>query len=129
MFPAYRVAQVRAIFTIRDAAANLLFGPNPPSSHLAYVEWFTDFRPNSGQNHHMYKVSRVYQGLLRVASIICVTKIAQSVHLFPLVGHTIPRDLSSDTVLEAFDHFLVNPFNIADTYILFNSAEVGHNIV
>ncbi|KAF8337856.1 hypothetical protein F5887DRAFT_1077979 [Amanita rubescens] len=120
----HRVAQVRVVFTIPEAASKLLFGPTVAPSYLAYVEWFTEFRTHPEPNHGMYKVSHARRGPSRVASIICVTKISQSIHLFPLVGHTISRDLSSDTVLEEVDYFLVNPFNVSDTYVLFNSAVI-----
>ena len=110
------------MFTIPDAATKLLFGPTLAPSYLAYIEWFTEFRARPEPNHGMYKVSRARQGPSRVASIICITKISQSIHLLPLVGHSISRDLNSDTVLEEMDCFLVNPFNVSDTYALFNSS-------
>jgi hypothetical protein len=111
------VAQVRVVFTIPNVAAEQLFGPTPPSSYLAYIEWFMEFRPHPEPNHGMYKVSHARHGPLRVASIICVTNISQSIHLSPLVGPTVSRDLSSDTVLEQLDHFLINPFQVSETYI------------
>lgn len=70
----------------------------------------------------MYKVSRARQGSFRIASIIYVSKIVQSIHLCPLVGATMPHELSSDTVLEQYDDFLVNPFNAMGTYTLFHSV-------
>jgi hypothetical protein len=118
---AYQIAQVRVVFTIAATAAGLLFGSTPPSEHLAYVEWFTPFRPNPDPIHGMYKVSRAYTGNSRYASIILVSRISQSIHLTPLIGDVIPRDLSSEMVLERCDNFLVNPFNVLESYVFLNN--------
>jgi hypothetical protein len=91
--------------------------PSPPE-HLAYVEWFTPFRAEPEPNSKMYKVTRALQGNSRLASIVPVSRIGQSLHLIPLPGGTIPRDWSSDTVLDHCQTFLVNSFTDRRTYIL-----------
>jgi hypothetical protein len=58
----------------------------------------------------MYKVSRALQGTSRLASIIPVSRIEQSLHLIPLPGSYILREWHSSTILEHCQTFLVNSF-------------------
>ncbi|KAF8715292.1 hypothetical protein AX14_012641 [Amanita brunnescens Koide BX004] len=118
---AHRVAQVRAVFSISPMAKKLLFPTNnEPPEHLAYIEWFTPFQPRPEPNSRLYKVSRAHRGDARMASIIPVGNITQSIHLIPLVGSTMPRNLNSLTVLDHCQSFLVNSFMNTDTYLMFN---------
>ena len=66
----------------------------------------------------MYKVTRALQGNSRLASIVPVSRVGQSLHLIPLPGGSIPRNWSSDTVLDLCQAFLVNSFTDRRTYIL-----------
>ena len=59
----------------------------------------------------------------RVASITPVMNIAQSIHLSPLAGANIPREWTSDSVLEECRHFLVNSFSDRSTYLLFHGPK------
>ncbi|KAG1877205.1 hypothetical protein F4604DRAFT_1880467 [Suillus subluteus] len=70
----YRVAQVRAIFSIPEKYCASLF-PSHVSipKHLAYVEWFSPFTGTSERNHGMHKL----------VSVISVKDIRRSVHLIP----------------------------------------------
>ncbi|KAF8327509.1 hypothetical protein F5887DRAFT_898748 [Amanita rubescens] len=116
----YCVAQIRVIFSLSPIAIQHLFGErNRPPQHLAYVEWFTSFRDKPEPKSGLYRVSRSLQQNARVASIIPVTHISQSIHLTPLPGSQIPQEWSSNTVLEQCHNFLVNPFTDARTYTLF----------
>ncbi|KAG1893091.1 uncharacterized protein F5891DRAFT_1208123 [Suillus fuscotomentosus] len=102
----YRVAQVRVVFTLTSQATNLLFpaGPLKPPAHLAYVEWFTPFQqPES--HHGLYKICRLMRHGERLASIIDVSDIRRSVHLFPNFGAVVPREWTSSTVLELCPSF------------------------
>ncbi|KAF8337229.1 hypothetical protein F5887DRAFT_890749 [Amanita rubescens] len=120
---AYRVAQIRVIFSITPRACKLLFGDsNHPPHHLAYVEWFTPFQRTPEPKTGLYKVSRSFQQNARVASIVPVTDISQSIHLSPLPGRSMPREWNSHTVLEECNTFLVNPFTDYRTYLLFQSS-------
>ena len=102
-------------------AKRLLFPTNSqPPEHLAYVEWFTPFQPRPEANSHLYKVSRAHRGDARMASIIPVGNITQSIHLVPLVGSMMARDWNSATVLERCQSFFVNSFMNTQTYLLFN---------
>ena len=117
---AYRVAQIRAIFSISSRTVTHLFGNNHPPQHLAYVEWFTPFQTSPEQRTGLYKVSRALQDGARIASIVPVTNIIQSIHLSPLPGSNIPLEWTSDSVLEQCWNFLVNSFADRHTYLLFH---------
>ncbi|KAG2059403.1 hypothetical protein BDR06DRAFT_828172, partial [Suillus hirtellus] len=65
---------------------------------LAYVEWFTQFPPTPDSNHGIFKVSCIVQSGERVASIIPVANIHQSVHLIPKFGPAAPRQWTSSKV-------------------------------
>ncbi|KAJ7904837.1 hypothetical protein B0H13DRAFT_1560782, partial [Mycena leptocephala] len=82
----YRIAQIGVVFTIPDRLAERIFPPNiVPPKYLAYVEWFSAFKPQPEQ-HLMYNVTRCVRNGDRFASIIPVTNIRPSIHLFPKFG-------------------------------------------
>ncbi|KAJ7150608.1 hypothetical protein C8R46DRAFT_914692, partial [Mycena filopes] len=81
---------------------------------LAYVEWFSKFPRNPDPNHGMYKISRPVE---RAASIIPVSQIRRSVHLFPEFGPVAPRDWTSNNVLERCSKFYVSPWSDRHAYI------------
>ncbi|KZT20962.1 hypothetical protein NEOLEDRAFT_1074287 [Neolentinus lepideus HHB14362 ss-1] len=113
----YRVAQVRAVFSLPPAAVSALFRKTPPK-HLAYVEWFSPFPSNPDRSSQMYKITRSVRDGERLASIIPVTQIYRSVHLFPKFGSHVPRAWSSSTVLDDAPAFFVNPFLDRATYTM-----------
>jgi hypothetical protein len=116
---AFRVAQVRTIFSISHAARTYLNSSRPLPQYLAYVEWFTCFRQEPERNTGMFKVTRSFVGTSRLSEVIPVSNIVQSIHLFPIHGPAIPREWKSSTVLERCNTFLVNPFTDRRTYLLF----------
>jgi len=77
----------------------------------------------TGVSVWLYKVSRMLRHNARVASIIPVTSIRQSIHLSPLPGRTIPRDWNSNTILNNCNTFLVNSFTDSHTYLLFHGPK------
>ncbi|KAM6491269.1 hypothetical protein JOM56_013508 [Amanita muscaria] len=117
---AYRVAQVRVLFNISQAARKYLECGQLLPPYFAYVEWFTCFRQDPELNTGMFKVSRSFIGTSRLSEIIPISHISQSVHLFPIHGPVIPREWSSSTVLENCNTFFVNPFTDRRTYLLFS---------
>ncbi|KAM6491600.1 hypothetical protein JOM56_012992 [Amanita muscaria] len=127
---AYRVAQVRVVFSIGSSAVKHVFGDyQHPPLHLAYVEWFTPFPASPESDSKLFKIERSRQGNVRIASIIPVTDIIQSVHLSPLPGRSMPREWNSSNILETCRSFLVNVFNDSHTYItfiVFCSGRDGH---
>ena len=72
-------------------AVGLLFPGGFPHRHLAYVEWFTPLsRAPFDRNTKLFNISRlVTQGEWRV-SIIPISLIQSSVHLFPKIGPQVP---------------------------------------
>ncbi|EIN13427.1 hypothetical protein PUNSTDRAFT_56509 [Punctularia strigosozonata HHB-11173 SS5] len=119
----YRVAQVRAIFTLPQHAIERWFPSNtshpgpPPPKHLAYVEWFTPFAARPHSSHGMYKIRRSYQNNRRLASVIDIQCIYRSVHLIPCFGPEVPLQWTSFNVLDECDNFYVNCFTDRHTYI------------
>jgi hypothetical protein len=121
----HRVGQVRAVFSIADSAAQQLFGTSQPPKHLAYIEWFTPFRPCQESHIGMYKISRSLQGNARMASIVIASRVRQSIHLFPCVGPSISRTANSSNIIDNYDSFLVNPYTDSLTFLFFSGlAEI-----
>ena len=61
--------------------------------HLAYVELFTPFTAHPNRDHKMYTVKRCFdQDGDYVAAIIPVSDLYCSVHLYPQLGPTAPRE-------------------------------------
>ena len=114
------VGQVRVIFSLPENQSKTLFpsGLLPPR-HLAYIEWFSRFHLHPDPLLKMYKVSRsITADGERLASIVPVSLIQRSVHLFPKWGRNTEGIASwtSDNVLEKCDVFYVNSFKDRHTY-------------
>ena len=103
-----RVGQVRVIFAL----------PGNEGEHLAYIEWFTNFStPDAG--HGMLKLNRaLLNGEDRVASVVPVSSIRRSVHLFPKFGPKVPEHWTSANVLEKCATFYLNPFSDRHMYYI-----------
>ncbi|EPQ50619.1 hypothetical protein GLOTRDRAFT_50393 [Gloeophyllum trabeum ATCC 11539] len=114
----YRIAQVRLVFSVPPRGVATLFKRCPPE-HLAYVEWFSPFSSRPDRKSGMYKVTRSIQNGERLASIIPVSQIERSIHLFPKWGPVAPREWSSSTVLDLAPAFFVNPFLDRHTFVTF----------
>ena len=112
------MGQVHVIFTIPDRISSTLFSDGiRPEKYLAYVEWFTDFPSSPDNDTKLYKIRREILGEQRLASIIPVHNICQSVHLYPQFGRAVPEDWTSDNVLEKCSVFYVNPFSDRLSYL------------
>ncbi|KAI0629507.1 hypothetical protein C8Q77DRAFT_1065092 [Trametes polyzona] len=115
-----RVVQVRVVFSLSKKSLDFFFPGMPqhqrPPAHLAYVEWFSKFGTSPDRNAKMYKVTRPSDHADRTAAILPVSLIERSVHLTPKWGGPVPREWSSDTVLERCSTFYVNPFKDLHTY-------------
>ncbi|KAI0072677.1 hypothetical protein K474DRAFT_1686544 [Panus rudis PR-1116 ss-1] len=107
----YCVARVRTVFTLPRSGRQLLpQGPGQPL-YLAYVEWFTPFSATPDPTHGMYKVSPAYSNGVRSTSVIPLSNIFRSVHLFPVFGPVVDRSWIADSVLDQCSRFYVNPFS------------------
>jgi hypothetical protein len=79
---------------------------------LARKEWFTPFsRAQKDRNSNLFKVSRLMARGERRVSIISVSLILSSIHLFPKFGPQAPASWSSSNVLESAASFYVNSFS------------------
>ncbi|KDQ13244.1 hypothetical protein BOTBODRAFT_111901 [Botryobasidium botryosum FD-172 SS1] len=109
--PGTRVAQVRAVFTLPAKASRLYFSTEPGECpmHLAYVEWFTPFQTPE-RHSGLYKISRSMSNRERVYSVIPVTQICRSIHLYPSFGPLVSPDWTSPNVLDNCNTFYVSPF-------------------
>ena len=105
------MGQVRVIFTLPESVDGV------PSEHLAYIEWFSKFTtPN--YDHRMLKLSRSLEDGERVASIVPVSTIRRSVHLFPKFGSVVPEGWSANSVLEKCTTFYLNSFTDRHMYFI-----------
>ncbi|KAJ7302587.1 hypothetical protein DFH08DRAFT_918911 [Mycena albidolilacea] len=90
----YRIAQVKVT----------ILPPNiVPPKYLAYVEWFSAFKPQPERYHSMYKVSRSIKNGDCLASII------------PF-GPVAPVSCKSHTVLDECPTFFANPWTDRHVY-------------
>ena len=114
----YRVSQVHFIFSIPEKAATSLFGSDSAAvpEHLAYVEWFSPFT-SPEPNHLMYQINHSMSHGKRVASMIPVSAIWRSIHLFPKFGPVAPQEWSSSNVLEHCNSFYVSCWTDQHAYI------------
>lgn len=105
------MGQIRVLFSLPADEAGV------PSERLAYVEWFSEFTlPES--DHGMHKVKRSVQDGERVASVVPISFIRRSVHLFPKFGREIPEGWTSNNVLERCSTFYLNPFVDRNMYFM-----------
>ena len=86
-----------------------------PSERLAYIEWFSKFSVPD-PDHQMYRISRSLEDGAPVASVVPISTIRRSVHLFPRFGQAVPDDWTSDNVLEKCSVFYLNPFTDRHMY-------------
>ncbi|KAJ6533574.1 hypothetical protein B0H19DRAFT_964937 [Mycena capillaripes] len=113
----YRIAQVRVVFTLPPRLVKSTFPSNiVPPKYLAYVEWFSSFKPQPERHHLMYKVSRVIKHGDRYASIIPVNNIRRSIHLLPKFGPVAPVEWKSHNVLDKCPVFFANPWTDRHIY-------------
>ncbi|KAJ7896209.1 hypothetical protein B0H13DRAFT_2523416, partial [Mycena leptocephala] len=113
----YRIAQVKVVFSLPPRLAKTIFPPAiVPPKYLAYVEWFSSFKPQPEQYHLMYKVARTIKNGDRLASIIPVSNIRCSIHLLPKFGPVAPPDWKSHNVLDKCPAFFSDPWTCRHIY-------------
>ncbi|PSR97382.1 hypothetical protein PHLCEN_2v4327 [Hermanssonia centrifuga] len=111
----YRIAQIRAIFSIPQREVTRLFPHQDAPRYLVYVEWFSPFRQPE-PHHGMYKISRALRDGLRLAAVIPLENIRRSIHLYPSFGRQVPQEWNSSNVLELCEKFFANPFTDRHVY-------------
>jgi len=104
------------VFSLPDRAIAEWFPNGFPHKHLAYVEWFSPFPTNSDPNHQLFKIARSFKNGQRYASIIPINNIRRSMHLFPSFGAIVPRNWTSNTVLDLCKTFFVNSTSDRHSY-------------
>ncbi|KAF8868666.1 hypothetical protein CPB85DRAFT_1379813 [Mucidula mucida] len=97
-----RVGSVRVVFSLPPKSVEKLFPPNvdvPP--HFAYVKWFTRFTARADARSNLYLIRRdtAHDGNPLV-SVLPVSLIEGSVALFPKWGRVVPKEWSSENVLD-----------------------------
>lgn len=111
-----RVGQVRAIFTLPEKVRQVLFLPGVEvPGHLAYIDWLSPFMDGPDAQYHMYRV-RMLSGEAKIASVVSLSRIERSVHLFPKWGGPAPRDWTNENVLEHCTVFYVNQYKDPHSY-------------
>lgn len=108
-----RVGQVRVIFSLPEKVLQALF-PLPGvrarvPRHLVYVEWFSSFAAGPDERYQMYKVKKL-TGAAKIASVVPLTLVKRSVHLFPKWGGPAPRHWASETILDECTTYFLNPY-------------------
>lgn len=103
---------MKCVFTLPDNIVRLWFPNGSPANHFAYVDWFTPFsKAVFDGNSKLYRITRLVVRGEQQSSVIPITLIRQSVHLFPKFGATAPSDWKSSNVLDTAKYFYVNPFS------------------
>ncbi|THU96048.1 hypothetical protein K435DRAFT_665236 [Dendrothele bispora CBS 962.96] len=117
-----RVGRIRVIFSIPDKTTDRLFPSNvSPPAHLAYIEWFTKFTHLPDSSSGMYRLKRqLNRDGTPSSSVIPVSMIKCSVHLFPRWGGPVPPDWTCENVLDMCPNFFLNPFQDLHTYCNLN---------
>ncbi|KAL1715521.1 hypothetical protein EV715DRAFT_207209 [Schizophyllum commune] len=97
-----RAARVRLIFKLPPSIAEF---PHP----LAYVDWFTPFKPRS-TDLGMFSIAPSTTAGRRTSSIVPVTQLVRSCHLSPLFGSAVPDGWTAANVLDKAPRFYLNPY-------------------
>ncbi|KAL6305981.1 hypothetical protein BKA93DRAFT_816611 [Sparassis latifolia] len=102
-FQGLRVGQVRVVFRLPRQFGHY-------ARPLAYVEWFTDFRPQPDHTTNLYQVSRSTRNHRRNAEVVHVDDLVRPCHLVPKCGANIDEAWNTDNVYELATSFYLNPF-------------------
>jgi hypothetical protein len=115
-----RVGRVKVLFCLPEKLDDNTPVPlNWPKACLAYVEWYSTFKPTHEDNHEMYSISVLPPRAtgLSNASIIPLTDIRQTCQLIPNFGRAnINPSWNSHTVLDECKTFFVNNWNSLYAY-------------
>jgi hypothetical protein len=88
-----------------------------PKTPLAYIEWYSGFKPTAEPTHNMYSVKRLYgTNGMPAGSIVDLFNIRQSCMLFPVFESPSDPAWSTDNVLDCSSSFLVNNWHSMYSY-------------
>ncbi|KXN84704.1 hypothetical protein AN958_12223 [Leucoagaricus sp. SymC.cos] len=109
----YCVARVRCVFTFPEKALNHWFpGTGCQFKYFAYVEWYTPFlQSRLDPLSRLYKILPLMEQGHHKASIVPISYITQSIHLYLKFGPFAPPKWKSASVLNDCNVFYVNPFS------------------
>ncbi|KAH9905099.1 uncharacterized protein B0H18DRAFT_883959 [Fomitopsis serialis] len=111
-----RIGQVRAVFSLPQKYLLRLFPTlTQVPRHLVYIEWFSKFTAEPDPRYQMYKVQRL-TGNAKIASVVPLTLLERSVHLFPKWGGPVPNAWQSTNVLDECTAFYLNPTKDSHSY-------------
>ncbi|EKM83117.1 hypothetical protein AGABI1DRAFT_35141 [Agaricus bisporus var. burnettii JB137-S8] len=119
----YRAARLRTVFSMPPTISRAVFPVelNVPI-HLAYVEWYTSIPQNADADHGLYKISLQQDPQDRsghgIGSIIPVSDIVCSIHVYPQFGPFAPNEWTNKNVLDQCSTFYINPFTNRQLYRL-----------
>ncbi|KAF8893652.1 hypothetical protein CPB85DRAFT_1481233 [Mucidula mucida] len=114
----FDVGRVRVVFSIPPRGLETLFPINmQPPEHLAYVEWFSTFAAHPEAASGMYRLKRQLAGDgSPLVSVLPVSVIQSSVHLFPKWGQTVPVDWTNENILDRSSAFLLSNYKDQRTF-------------
>ncbi|KAI0725651.1 hypothetical protein C8Q72DRAFT_797171 [Fomitopsis betulina] len=75
--------------------------------HLVYIKWLSKFMNAPDEQYQMYKI-KTLQGPARLGSIIPLSLVQHSVHLFPKWGGPVPAQWTSENILDKCNTFYLN---------------------
>lgn len=110
------------MFSLPKDSLKILFPVNVEvPKHLAYVEWFTRFPSRVDENSRMYHIRReVNTDNTLLVSVLPVSLIQGSVHLYPKWGRTVPAEWTGENVLDRARGFLLSNYRNQRTFIKYH---------
>ncbi|KAJ3859983.1 hypothetical protein EV359DRAFT_75404 [Lentinula novae-zelandiae] len=98
-----QVAHVRLLFRLPSEIASF-------HHPLAYVQWFKPFQKDPVKDLNLFKLSYSFQQHYPHCSIIPVTQIIQTCHLYPAYGRSVDATWTSDNILDKCSSFYLNVY-------------------
>ncbi|KAJ4470609.1 hypothetical protein C8J55DRAFT_435997 [Lentinula edodes] len=98
-----QVARVRLLFRLPSEIASF-------HHPLAYVQWFKPFQKDPVKDLNLFKLSYSFRQHYPHCSIIPVTQIIQTCHLYPAYGRTVDATWTSDNILDKCSTFYLNVY-------------------
>ncbi|KAJ3875340.1 hypothetical protein F5051DRAFT_442491 [Lentinula edodes] len=107
-----QVARVRLLFQLPSEIASF-------HHPLAYVQWFKPFQKDPVNDLNLFKLSYSFRQHYPHCSIIPVTQIIQTCHLYPVYGRSVDATWTSDNILDKCSTFYLNVYLRHRDFLLF----------